>query len=569
MTEPAEHPVAAGAWPVGRKGRGPALRAARPPRARAPAFGAGCARVLALAAVLAGVATLPAWAAAQPATQSAARGGASAAASAGAASAPVPAGGLRPCRLPGFEHEAACGSVRRPLDPAAPQGRQIDVHYAVLPALARHKHADPVFVFAGGPGQSAIDLAGSWSRLLVRLGNRRDLVLVDQRGTGRSARLACPEIAPTAALAEVLPAERQAARLASCREALQRLPHGDLAHYTTWVAMGDVEAVRQALGAPRVNLVGASYGTRAALEYQRQFPQAVRRMVIDGVAPPDMALPAAFSPDNQAALDRVFAACEADASACGAAHGPVRAHWRALLDSLPREVTVAHPISGAPERLLLTRDIVLGLARAPLYVPALAAGLPAALAEASRGRFEALVGLASALQGGRGGMLAEGMHYAVVCSEDVPRMDGARASASAAGADFGTTFADLYRRTCTGWPRGAVPAAFYTVPAAPAAALVLSGGADPVTPPRHGEGVARALGGKARHVVVAEAGHGVMALPCMRDVVFRFVDADDDAAALAVPADCAAALPRPAAFVPVRASGAAGSASAADGTRTR
>ncbi|MBI5718318.1 MAG: alpha/beta fold hydrolase [Burkholderiales bacterium] len=478
------------------------------------------------------------------------------AAAAGAALAqPLPAG-LLPCRLPGFEHEAACGRVRRPLDPAAPQGGQIDIHFAVLPALARNKHPDPVFVFAGGPGQSAIDLAGSWSRLLARVSNRRDIVLVDQRGTGRSAKLACDEPVPTAPLATVLPAEAQARRLANCRETLQRLPHGDLRHYTTWVAMADVEAVRQALGSPRVNLVGGSYGTRAALEYQRQFPQAVRRLVIDGVAPPDMVLPGAFSVDGQAALEQVFTACEADAAICRPAYPALRDEWRALLAGLPKEVTVAHPGTGAIERLTLTRELLLGLVRAPLYAPALAAGLPQALSEAARGRYEPLFALASALQGARSASLAEGMHLSVVCAEDVPRAGAAaEGGAGAAGADFASAFADQYRRLCVDWPRGEVPAAFYTVPPAPAAALVLSGGADPATPPRHGERVAKALGAKARHVVVAEAGHGVMALPCMRGALFRFIDAPDDAQAMQVKADCAAAVPRPGVFVPLRPAG--------------
>lgn len=471
---------------------------------------------------------------------------------------------LQPCRLPGFEHEAACGRVTRALDPAAPQGRQIEIHFAVLPALARNKHADPVFVFAGGPGQSAIDLAGSWSRLLARAGNRRDIVLIDQRGTGRSARLACPEVAPATPLAELLPHAAQMRRLDACREALQRLPHGDLRHYSTWVAMGDAEAVRQALGAPRVNLVGGSYGTRAALEYQRQFPQAVRRLVLDGVAPPDMGLPAAFSIDNQAAFDAMVSACETDASGCARRHPALRAEWRSLLAGLPKAVRVAHPLTGVAEDLVVTRELVLGLVRAPLYAPAVAAALPEALGEAARGRFEPLFGLAGALPGGRPGTMAEGMHFAVICAEDMRVLDakgtvGARAG-GVPGGDFASVFEERYRRICAAWPRGEVPADFYRVSTTPVAALLLSGGADPVTPPRHGERVAGLLGPKARHVVVPGAGHGVMALPCMRDVLFRFIDAADDEAAAQVKADCAAALPRPLAFVPPRApaSGAGG-----------
>jgi pimeloyl-ACP methyl ester carboxylesterase len=457
--------------------------------------------------------------------------------------------GLQPCRLQGVEHGAWCGSVRRPLDPAAPQGTQIDVHFAVLPALARNRRPDPVFYFAGGPGQSAIDNAGSVARMLGRLSNRRDIVLIDQRGTGRSAPLGCDEASPTQPLAEAVDPARVSARLADCLARLQKLPHGDLRHYTTVVAMQDADAVRRRLGADAVNVVGGSYGTRAALDYMRQFPRAVRRAVIDGVAPPDMVLPASFSTDNQAALDAVFRACEAQ-PACLARYPALRADWRALLATLPREIGVAHPVTGEVQRLTLTRDTLLGLVRTPLYVPALASALPAALAEAARGRFEPLAGLATALSGGRAGALAEGMHFSVVCAEDVPRL---AQSADRPGADFGDTFGDLYRRTCASWPRGPVPAAFYTLPPAPAATLVLSGGADPVTPPRHGARVAQALGAKARHVVVPEAGHGVMALPCLRDAVFRFIDAAGDDEALQVDADCARAVPRPPAFVPVTA----------------
>jgi pimeloyl-ACP methyl ester carboxylesterase len=462
---------------------------------------------------------------------------------------PAQAAALAPCRLAGVQHEVLCGSIERPLDPAAPSGTRIEVHYAVLPALARHKKPDPVFFFAGGPGQSAIELAGTLSRGLARLGQRRDLVLIDQRGTGRSAPLECKPTPPTAPLAEGQP-ERQFARLEACRAALAQLPHGDLRHYTTWVAMQDADAVRRALGAERINLVGASYGTRAALEYLRQFPQAVRRVVLDGVAPPDMVLPAAFSTDNQAALDALFAAC-AQEPACAMRHPRLRDDWARLLAGLPREAVLAHPVTGAPERLTITRDMVLALVRAPLYVPALAAALPLAVGAAAEGRFEALAGLAAAVGGGgRRLALAEGMHMSVVCSEDLPRLER---SADAPGADFGAGFAALYRRVCAGWPRGAVPEAFYALGAAPAPALLLSGGADPATPPRHGERVARALGPAARHVVVPHAGHGLMFLPCLRDVVFRFIDMPDAAAAAAAEADCARALPRPGVFVPVEA----------------
>jgi len=175
--------------------------------------------------------------------------------------------------------------------------------------------------------------------------------------------------------------------------------------------------------------------------------------------------------------------------------------------------------------------------------------LPYAVQQAAHGRYEALLGL-STLLGARGpNRLAEGMHFSVVGAA-VQKIPGQ--APSAPGADFGDAFAELYQRTCAYWPRGTVPAAFYRVSASAAPVLVLSGGLDPVTPPRHGQRVAQALGARARHVVVPNAGHGVLKLGCLRDVLFRFIDAAQDADASAVDAGCAAAIPRPPAFVPVQ-----------------
>lgn len=488
---------------------------------------------------------------------------------------------LQPCRLRGVEHEARCGAVVRPLDPTRPDGPTIEVRFAVLPALARRKHPDPVFLLAGGPGQSAIEIAGAVEQLMARLVNRRDIVLVDQRGTGRSAPLTCEVPAPTTPLAELADPARQRAALRRCRERLQGLPHGDLRQYTTTIAMADVDAVRQALGAAQVNLVGASYGTRAALEYLRQFPHAVRRVVLDGVAPPDMALPAAFAPDSQTAFDALATACEAE-PACAAQYPDLQPRWREVLAALPREVALAHPVTGVDERFVLTREAAVSMLRLPLYLPVLASALPLAVGEAAAGRFAALAGLAAAMGGRRGALdLAEGMHFSVVCAEDMPLVEaaaraaepsaappGGRSEAPSAGApgpgegaaavpDFGDTLERLYRDTCAHWPRGDVPADFYRVAQAPAAVLVLSGGLDPVTPPRHGARVAAALGGRARHVVVPNAGHGVLAIGCARDVLRRFVDAPTEAEALAVDASCVERIPRPPAFQPVRAGAAA------------
>ena len=464
-----------------------------------------------------------------------------------------------PCRVPGLANEVRCGVARRPLDAARAGGPQLDIHFIVVSAVARRRLPDPVFLLAGGPGQSAIALAPAVLPLFARLNNRRDIVFVDQRGTGRSAPLEC-EDRRHAPLAEPAGLDAQLAQLRQCLTRLSTTAPltsaDDLRFFTTTIAMQDLDAVRARLGAERINLVGASYGTRAALEYARQFPDRLRRSVLDGVAPPDMGLPTSGGIDTQAAFDAVLADCERS-PACQRAHPALRADWRALLASLPKPVSAIHTLTGQRETFTLDADRVLGAVRGPLYAPSLAAGLPQAIGEAAQGRYEALLGLADALSSRRGGTVAMGMHFSVLCAEDGPRLgpDMPAEAPDAGPASLTAPFADhaarLYQRACAFWPRGTVPEAFYRTPPASTATLLLSGGLDPATPPRHADRVARALGPKARQVTVANAGHGLMGIGCVRDVMFRFIDAADDAAALAVDASCVADIPRPPAFKPL------------------
>lgn len=467
-----------------------------------------------------------------------------------------------PCRLPGLASEVRCGVLPRPLDPAHADGPTLDVHFVVVPAVARRRLPDPVFLLAGGPGQSAIALAPAVLPLFARLNNRRDIVFVDQRGTGRSAPLDCnePRHPP---LAEPANTDAQLARLRECLARLQAEPPlrsaDDLRFFTTPIAVQDLDAVRARLGAERIDLVGVSYGTRVALDYARQFPDRLRRSVLDGVAPPDMVLPVSGGIDSQAAFDAMLVDCERSA-VCRRAHPELRADWAALLASLPKTVTAAHPVTGRRETFTLDRDRLLGALRGPLYAPVLASTLPQVIGEAAQGRYEPLLGVASALSSRRGGSVAMGMHFSVLCAEDAPRMAAADAATAAVpggvppaadAAPFADHAAALYARACAFWPRGAVPDAFYRLPAASTATLLLSGGLDPATPPRHADRVARALGPKARPLTVPNAGHGLLGIGCVRDVIFRFIDAADDAAALAVDAPCVADIPRPPAFAPV------------------
>lgn len=463
-----------------------------------------------------------------------------------------PPGALTDCRIAGIRNSVRCGTVRRLLDPARPDGPQIDVHYVVVPSMARRRRPDPVFLLAGGPGQSAIDVAGQVMPLFARLNNRRDIVFVDQRGTGRSAPLDCPETRHEP-LSGQASNDAQVKLLIACKAALLRLPYvqtaADLGFFTTTLAMQDLDAVRRQLGAGRIDLVGVSYGTRAALEYLRQFPATVRRSVLDSVAPPDMALPTSSSTDAQAALDALLAGCEHDA-VCHRSYPALRSAWARLLAGLPKPAEAPDPLVGDPEHFELTREQVLGAVRGALYNPAVAAALPAAITRAAAGRYEGLVGIASLLGSRHGLQLAVGMHFSVVCAEDAPRLD---ASTDRPGADFGSADAQLYRRVCADWPRGAVPAAFYRIPPARSPALLFTGGLDPATPPRHAARAAAALGSLARLVVVSNAGHSLLGIGCASDLVFRFIDLEDDREALQIDAGCLTGIPRPVVFLPIEA----------------
>jgi pimeloyl-ACP methyl ester carboxylesterase len=441
------------------------------------------------------------------------------------------------CRIPDFPQEVQCGKVQRPLDPALPGGQKIDINYVVVPSQDRNKLPDAIFLLAGGPGQSAISVAGWGQFAFSRLNRRRDLVFVDQRGTGRSAPLHCPGLENNGELFDTEQAYNSALK---CMDRLQALPYGDLKQFTTTIAMQDLDAVRQAQGYAKINLVGVSYGTRAGLEYLRQFPQSVRRVILDGVVPPDMRLP---SSDAQVVLNAVFADCAHDAR-CNAAYPQLAERWGKLLAGLPRQVTLSHPRLGSEMQIQMTRDLVIGMVHKTLYAPMNVSGLPYALTQAEQGKYAPLVALSGVtdLPGQAG--IAYGMHFSVWCAEEYARLP-----ATSAADDFSGVMDGMYKKICEKWPRGSVPAAFYTIPRSSAPVLLLSGGIDPVTPTRHAAHVAAALGPQALSLSISNAGHGLMSQGgCLRELAYRYLNAKDDRDANKVDTSCVHQIPRPLAW---------------------
>ena len=451
--------------------------------------------------------------------------------------APYAVADTKPCRVPDFSQELQCGQIQRPLNPAQADGKKIDVHYMVLPSKDRNKLPDAVFLLAGGPGQSAIEVAGFGEAILSKLNRRRDLVFVDQRGTGKSAPLRCPE--PEAG-AEMIDKNSAIKLTQACMQALQKLPYGDLQFFNTSIAVQDLEAVRVAQKYAAINVVGVSYGTRVGLEYLRQYPSSVRRLILDGVVPPDLN---AMASDAKAALNGVFADCEKN-SACKTAYPDLAGSWKRLLDSTPRQVNFIHPRLGSEITATISRDDIVGFAFKGLYSPSTTAVLPYAITQAEKGKFAPLITLSGGMNQTGPGAIAVGMHYSVWCAEAF-----ARPRAAGKADEFGGLMGDMDERVCEKWPRAEIPKEFFTIPNSASPVLLLSGGIDPVTPTRNGTAVAQALGKLAKHVSIDNAGHGLLAQGCVREVVTRFISSKENDEAMKVDASCVRQIPRPLAWI--------------------
>ncbi len=435
----------------------------------------------------------------------------------------LPTLALERCRLPGASAQLRCGTLEVFEDRTARSGRKLKLHVAVAPALSSNPSPDPLFILAGGPGQAASDVATMMLTALERVRRERDLVFLDQRGTGKSNGLEC-ELGPAdASFAERLRAEFDEGRVRACIDELSK--KADLRLYTTSVAMDDLDEVRAALGYERINLWGGSYGTRAALVYLRQHPERVRTAILDGVAPMQLLLPADVASDAQRALSLLFEQCGADA-ACEKTYPKLGERFSSLLDRLaqaPARTTVPHPVTGQSIEVEIGREVFVQTVRALLYQPEATSLVPFSIDRASEGDFRPLIAQAQMIDSGFGNGLAIGMFFSVVCSEDVPFIPEGALQKGAAGTFMGSGFADDVVRTCALWPKAEVPASYREPVRSEAPVLLLSGNLDPVTPPRWAEEAKKTLTNSA-HVVVPGSGHGTLGSACVRNLIRRFVE---------------------------------------------
>jgi pimeloyl-ACP methyl ester carboxylesterase len=348
---------------------------------------------------------------------------------------------------------------------------------------------------------------------LFQIHEERDIVLVDQRGTGKSNPLRClgPED-------ESLTEDQALAKLKACPDTLD----ADVRFYTTETAMTDLDEVRSALGYESINIYGASYGTRAALTYLRMFPERVRTVTLDAVVDPGFILFMDAAQDGQSALDQFFSRCEAD-DACKTAFPKLRSEFDDLLARLegtPAEITIPHPLTNKPLELTLTRQLIANMVFNTLYAPDLVATLPLSIHMAyADENYIPLISQAFLVNAG----LYDGMFYAVACTEDAPLISVDQAEELGGQTAFGADRAVDFAEVCEGWQKGQVSSAFREPLVSDVPALILSGEADPITPPHHAGLVAEGFTNDI-HLIFSDMGHGNLSSRCSAGIFELFVE---------------------------------------------
>lgn len=414
---------------------------------------------------------------------------------------------------------AQCAQLEVPEDYAAPGGAHLTLRLARISAISRRTRPEPLFVLAGGPGQGAADLYTSVLPAFGRIHRDRDIVLLDQRGTGASQPLNCPE--EEEELDESTP---QAARALTARCLASLTPRAHVAYYTTSLAVRDLEAARTALGYARIALYGASYGTRVAQHYLRHHPQQVAAVILDGVVPVELVIGPATALDAEAALGQILRRCAGEPACQGRfdATGDYRA-VRAELAAHAVPVAASDPSGGAPRPLAFGPEQLATVLRLASYASEYAALLPLWLHGAHATHDYAPLAAQYLLLERSYGDLAVGMHHSVVCAEDVPfygRVD----RAALAPTYMGSRQVDALQAVCEVWPRGPMDADLHAPLHSLVPALLLSGSADPVTPPQYAHQAARGFA-HAQEIVLQGFGHGQLTVPCIDGIMARFLDA--------------------------------------------
>ena len=433
---------------------------------------------------------------------------------AGCAAVPAPLAAprleLHPCQVRDLTEPMLCGTLAVAEDRARPGRRSIALNVVVVPATGE-KTLPPLYHLDGGPGVPATGSAAFWATAGTVHRAHRDIVLVDQRGSGGSGALPCP-----VSFADPLQPVLSADVVRACRIKLS--PSAELAQYSTAAAVADLDAVRAALGHGQVDLIALSYGTRVAQEYVRVHTSRVRAVALLGTLTPEEKLPLSFSRNAHDVLMRLARQCEADAQCRRAAPNATRdiAAVQAKFAAGPVRATLADG-----KAVTLEAGPFWEAVRAQLVTTASQRRLPWLLHEAARGRFAPILAAMQPDTDAAG----NGLLLSVSCAEDTVHIAPAEL-APLRDTVFGDYRARQQMAACREWPVAPVPL-YRTFVARDVPALLMAGEMDHVTPPRWAHDVAARLP-NARVVVVPNLGHfpdGLSNMECYDRVINAFFEA--------------------------------------------
>jgi pimeloyl-ACP methyl ester carboxylesterase len=384
---------------------------------------------------------------------------------------------LASCSVPGVQRSSRCGVVEVLENPDRPEARKLEIHFVVISAASGHARPDPIVPLLGGPGEAAIDVAGALARQFAPMLNDRDLLLVDQRGAGRSGALRCRFFSPddpAASLQNLFPP----AAVEKCAKDLSL--HADLTQYSYRRFAGDLEQIRRVLGYRSLNLFAGSYGTRAAQVFVKMYPGRVRTMYLGSVVPIDIAFPLPFSKAAQSMLERMFASCEAD-PLCHSAFPHLRDEFYALMERLESgRVLVTLP--GHAEAVSLSRGRVAEWFRALLYRPSSAARLPWLIHRASNGDWAPIVEGILGQARDADADLSFGLLLSITCTDDLPFVREEEVEAATRRTFLGDWRLRQQQTACKVWPHPALPANYREPVHTRVPTMFVSGDADGGTP---------------------------------------------------------------------------------------
>jgi pimeloyl-ACP methyl ester carboxylesterase len=459
------------------------------------------------------------------------------------AATPPPKVELKPCTIPGLPPDARCGLYEVFENRAAKSGRKIPLQVVVLPATGPKRLPDPLVYFAGGPGASSINEAVGFASTVPDLRKSRDFLLIDSRGTGRSAPLVCDELHGTGSIQGFLEDYMPADKVRACRDRLQKT--ADLTQYSTDNVVDDAEEIRTALGYGKVNVMGTSYGTRTVQVYMRRHPGSVRTAVMSGVLPLDEIFPLVTARYSQKNLEALIAECEGD-PACHKAFPKLRDETATVFRQVekgPVKVQVIGSESGQPIDFTLSKNGLGQVLRRMLYYNNWIALIPLNLHLAANGDWQPLAEFAQIISGSQAGSI-EGYYLSITCSEDLAFVRDEEIPAAVAGTFLGDLRVRKQQAACAGWPAPKLGLDFRIPVTSDVPALLISGEVDPATPPSAGERVARTLK-RSRHVVVPDGGHGLggmKGLECEPQMVSAFIASGS---AESLDTSCVARMQRP------------------------